>query len=245
MPITPFKAFKLCLGLFFSISWLSLLPFAENFKGVYDISLNPNWYWSFIFNNQLEHIVILSLSLSGVGLIFNQTTRISSFWLLINWILIYQFMPFIFFPPNGTFIGWILLWLLFYPNSLNNEQRLGWYFVITLGYFCSGIAKLGSELWVNGEAVHYLLNGALTREPFRWFINLDNFNKVITYMILGLEIFGILLIWKKFTRQLLWVGFLIMHLTISISLNIPEIGLFFLILNLALIEDKSLNSLEK
>lgn len=242
MPIKSFNVFKKLFSLYFAIAWLSVLPFSDmTFNRLNQVSQNPSWWWSWLASHGLTSFGIMSLVVASLGLMFKETIRFSSLYLLVNWIILYQFMPFIFFPPNGTFIGWILLWLVFYPHELSSSQRQGWWFILTLGYLVSGLAKIDSSVWQNGLAVDYLIKSPVGGNSTLFLINYPFISKILTYMTLALELGGVFLCFSRLGKKVLWYSFLIMHLIISACLNIPEIGLFFLIFNIALL-DKDISS---
>lgn len=232
----PLNNFKKLFSYFLMLSWLYILLFNENLIQKLGSSVA---YWSVISNNYLTIPVIVSLIVSSFLLRYSKYTRITSLWILLNWIMFYQIFPFFFAPPCGAFMGWVLLWLILFPKEekLDRPQLLLWWFILTLGFFCSGIGKLASSVWTSGEAVDALFNSALVR-PYTEYINLSpQINRVLTYWVLAIELLGIALIFNKYTRKLLWLNLLGMNLFITIFLNIPEIGLFFLIYQSALVEE--------
>lgn len=218
------------------LSWVYVLLFSQ--KLIVGLGLS-SFYWSFLSRYHLIIPVLSSLVIASFFIRNSKYTRISSIWVLLNWIMFYQIFPFFFAPPCGAFMGWILLWLCFFPKEekLDKPNLILWWFILSFGFFCSGVGKLSSDLWINGEAVDALFKSALVR-PYSEYINVSSLiNTILTYLVLGIEIFGVFLIFNKYSRRLLWFSLLGMNLFITLFLNIPEIGLFFLIYQSALVEE--------
>lgn len=240
--LTTFQAFKLCFALYFANLWFSSFPFIDKLFRLNGISQNPSHFWSFIINHNLTYALVSSFVIAALGLIFNKTTRISAIWLLVNWIIFFKLMPFIYSPPNGSYIGWILLWFIFYPgDSITASQRQVWWIVLTVGFCASGYSKWFSPLWVEGEALWYIG----LKPPFTELQKIPIMVNLMTYSTLLLETFAVFFIFNKWSRLFIWLGFLGMHFFITLSMSVVEVGLFFLIFNLALIEDEWFQKFKK
>jgi hypothetical protein len=243
--LTPFQAFKICFGLYFANLWFSTFPFIDKLFRLNKISQNPSLFWDFIIRYNLTYVLVASFVLAAIGLAFNKYTRYLALWLLINWIIFFSMMPFIYSPPNGSYIGWILLWFVIYPRDyITKQEQMVWWIVLAVGFCASGFAKWFSPLWVQGEALWYIG----LKPPFTELQKIPIMVNIMTYSTLILETFAIFFIFNKWGRKLVWLGFLGMHFFITLSMSVTEVGLFFLIYNLALIEikeseiDKNINN---
>lgn len=240
MPITSFKAFRIGFALYISGYWLSSLVFSKEIFHFLNINgTNPSNFWNFLYTNHLLVPYLSLLVLAPFGLIFLKTTRICALFLVANLISIYQFLPTFHGPPSGPYVGWILLWFIAYPKSekLEKPHLLSWWFLLTLGYFCSGLAKALSPIWMQGEAVNALAKAGISQLWVENIVNYPMISKTLNYATLFFEMGSILFIFSYWGRKLIWFAFLGMHLFIIMGMNIPDIALFFLILNLALYEE--------
>lgn len=235
--IRPFRAFKICFGLYLANLWFSSFIFIDKLFRLNSISLHPSEYWNFIIEHNLSYALVGSFVVAALGLMFNKTTRISAIWLLANWIIFFHLMPFIYSPPNGGYIGWCLLWFIFYPEDyITPSQRQCWWIILGAGFCISGYSKWFSPLWVQGEALWYIG----LKPPFTELQKIPLMVKIMTYSTLILETFAIFFIWNRWGRFAVWIAFCGMHFFITLSMSVAEVGLFFLIFNLALVEDNKL-----
>lgn len=239
MSLTPFKAFKFCFAIYVANLWLPLISYQDYIlKTITQASSHPNHIWVWLLNNNLYLPLLITLSVCGFLLLWEKTTRYAAAFLLLNWFFLYQTMPMTYFPPHAMFVGWILLWFIFYPqDSITPEQRNGWWLVTTVAYGISGAFKFKADVWLQGDAMHLLMDSLMIKDHSRFLFNYPLITSFLTYSGLFLEMFGLLIICLPKGKTIIWYGYLFMHLWIITCFNIPEVGLFFLILNLALWDD--------
>ena len=96
---------------------------------------------------------------------------------------------------------------------------------ISVVYAFAGLLKVGGNLWLNGTALHYVLNNTevgrfdisfLTRYPI--LINL------MTYSAVAMELSLAFLIWFRAARPLVLFLGLMLHTGILVTINIPIFG---------------------
>ena len=92
-------------------------------------------------------------------------------------------------------------------------------------YSSSGITKLGTEIWTNGEAIGLALNMRMVATPFgRWFCQFGSLNSVLTYItpwVESLVPFAFLLpFWNRRIRIAAVLVMLSLNVGIALTLNV-------------------------
>lgn len=155
--------------------------------------------------------------------------------------------------PAMPYTGWMLLAHVFLPaapyGSLAARGRLdpgnnwtfsqgvflaGWV-ILALTYSYSGYTKLLSPSWVSGDNVSYVLTNPLARD---WFLR-DLFLtlppvllKLLTWLILGIELLFAPLALIRRLRPWLWAGMLIVQFGFAFLLNFPDLTIAMLLFHM-------------
>jgi predicted DCC family thiol-disulfide oxidoreductase YuxK len=106
---------------------------------------------------------------------------------------------------------------------------------MSVGYFYSGLMKLGSPSWIDGSALSRVLANPLARPGFLREIVLafpPAFLRVATWGALGMELsFGPLALLRR-ARPWLWSGMLLLHLGLFLLVSFPDLTAGMIILHL-------------
>lgn len=240
MPVSSFQWFRICFALYLSFTWLSCIPLAnELFTALNPVGTDIFNFYNFLAEQNLSQIYFYILSVTSLLLFFPKTTLVSSIILLSNWFYFFNFLPPFSSPPSVAFVGWVLCWFCLHPKSisLNYSEKMVWWLVTSFAFFASGYNKLISPSWQSGEALMLLANSPYTTSFFQSFTSFPKMLEILTYGTLGIEVGMFILVWHKKTRKLAWLCLLSLGLGIVSFMNIPDIGLFFVILSLALYEE--------
>lgn len=240
MPLNTFQWFRICFSLYLSFTWLSCIPLGhELFSALIPVGSDVLGFYNFLAESEYINFYFYSLSALSLLICFPKTTLISSLILLANWFYFFNFLPPFSSPPSVAFVGWVLCWFCLNPQSikLNYSEKMVWWLVTSFAFFASGYNKLISPSWQNGEALMLLANSPYTTGLFKSLTEFPLLLKSLTYLTLAIEIGMFLLVWHKTSRKIAWFCLLNLGLGIVSFMNIPDIGLFFVILSLALLEE--------
>jgi hypothetical protein len=92
-------------------------------------------------------------------------------------------------------------------------------------YTGAAIYKLGGALWLNGTALHYVLNNTeVTRFDVTFLTNYPLLVNVMTYAALVMEFALAFFLWFRQTRSLVILMGLMLHIGIVVTINIPCFG---------------------
>ena len=107
--------------------------------------------------------------------------------------------------------------------------------LMSLGYFYSGLMKLGSPSWIDGSALARVLANPLARPGFLRDTALalpSGFLRVATWGALALELsFGPLALSRR-ARPWIWGGMLLLHLGLFLLISFPDLTAGMVILHL-------------
>jgi len=94
-------------------------------------------------------------------------------------------------------------------------------FQLAVVYFFAGIAKFGTQSWMDGSAVNYILRNSLfNRFSMDWIIAFPFIIMFLTWFSLTFELALPFLIWfKKFRRPILGIG-VFLHISIFLFLDV-------------------------
>ena len=93
---------------------------------------------------------------------------------------------------------------------------------ISLIYTMAALLKTGGNLWVNGSALHYVLNNTeVTRFNLGFLSQYPVLINVMTYGSLAVEFALAFFLWFRATRPTVIVLGLLLHVGITITINIP------------------------
>jgi len=146
--------------------------------------------------------------------------------------------------PSEGYIGWLLLASTLIPSgeplsfgkknpnwSLPKELYYGMWLIIGLSYSVSGINKLESVSWRNGEALIIIFEGPLARA---WLSDIlqklpVGLVKMMTWSSLWLEVLYAPLCLFRQTRVWAWIMMVMLHLGVLCTLNIGNVSFAMLI----------------
>ncbi len=119
-----------------------------------------------------------------------------------------------------------------FKNLLGNLAALSIMLQLCVSYFSSGLAKLITPMWLNGEAGYYALSiERFSGTPFNSFIVQQHWLVyILTYATLFFEVLFPVLIWFKKIRKPLLAAGLIFHAGIYIFMMIYGFQLVFILL---------------
>ncbi|MBY0414870.1 MAG: hypothetical protein K2Q18_11925, partial [Bdellovibrionales bacterium] len=253
-----FSLLRLLLGAWLVIHFLRLLPYMEE---VYSLSgvrvaggelylkdmLHP------LRTSQGIYLIGVFATFCSLGFMLKIYRRVMSGILFIIWIFLYH-QNILTYTPILPYIGWLLLALSFIKD---NEVRFPWqesssqfefstilfhgFWIITaLTYTSSGLQKfLYSPLWKEGKAFDFILSYPASRSEniFILYSQLPLLLKIlVNYSAICAESFYALSFFNSKLRKFFWMGILIMHLVILITLRFEELSIGMIIIHSFLIE---------
>ena len=220
------------LGFYLLIHFLHLMPYgAEIFTaaGVFPASQSP--LMNILPNPLLQWdtplTIVLLLTLGAVSsflLAIGRAERISAIMITVVLSWIFARNPLI-ANPSLPVVGWMLVMTLFIPKGnygayharSNAHAWANWHFpkglwvaawiMLCVAYTYSGYTKLLSPSWIDGTAVHIVLNNPLARDHFlrEWVLALpDFFLQALTLGILWIEVLFLPLALFRKTRIFAW-----------------------------------------
>ena len=100
-------------------------------------------------------------------------------------------------------------------------------FQVAVVYFFAGIAKFGTEPWMDGTAVNFIVRNSLfNRFSMEWIVAIPLLVMLVTWASLAFELIFPFLIWFDRTRKILLVLGVFIHVSIFIFI---DVGWFSLI----------------
>ena len=233
-----FALFRMGLGLYLAIHFIHLIPYGAELFGkngvIGDPTLNPLYgifpnplVW---FGNNAQFVTgyIVAAVVFSVLLTVGIMRRTASFALWFIWASLFNRNNLI-SNPGIPYVGLILILCAVLPagdrlslrsllsrNKPKRENR--WHYplfvywtawlLLAVGYTFSGLVKLSSPSWVNGEAIRLLLDNPLARPGiFRDFLlNLPELIlKLMTWGSLILEVVFLPMSVHRLTRFWMWL----------------------------------------
>jgi hypothetical protein len=107
--------------------------------------------------------------------------------------------------------------------------------LLSLGYTFSGILKLSSPSWMDGTALHHLLNNPLARPGLIRDLLLllpASLMKCMTWSVLALEIAFVPMALFSKTRAFVWLTVLFMHVGIMLTVDFADLSLGMMMIHL-------------
>jgi hypothetical protein len=144
--------------------------------------------------------------------------------------------------PSLPYVGLMLLVVASVrPEALKSggpcakrHRQLLW-IAMSIGYSYSGLTKLSSASWIDGSALHYLLENPLARPSALRSALLslpDGVLGLASFSTLALEVlFAPLALWAR-TRPFLWIGMLALHLSLIALVQFADLSLAMMLLHL-------------
>lgn len=111
-------------------------------------------------------------------------------------------------------------------------------------YLFAGLSKLQGVTWWNGFAVW----GGIANQEYQtldltWLAEWPLVINALTHLTVAWEVSYCVLIWNRWTRPLVLLGAIAMHLGIAVALGMPTFGLAMLIANLSFVSPAFLRTL--
>lgn len=146
--------------------------------------------------------------------------------------------------PGLPYVGWMLLaHALILPARDADGNR--WRFprdvfaaawiLMALGYTYSGVTKLASPSWLDGNAIRYILENPLARPGTvrDALLSLpDALLHLATWGTLGLELLALpLTLWAR-ARPWLWAAFFLLHLGLLVTIDFADLTFGMVVLHL-------------
>ncbi len=256
-----FSIFRVILGLYLTIHFVELIPWAPelfsssgmvgNFKLNPTSSIFPNVLY--IFDTQIfTQVFVGFLAALSFSLVIGFKRRYVAFLLWFGWACLFNRNIFI-GNPGLPFIGLVLLMLSFLPSGepwsrdskgevwrFDNRIHLFFWVVLSLGYTVSGIHKLGSPSWVDGTALFEVLNNPLARDTFlrEFLVGWPWLLKIMTWSALVLEILFFPLFFFKKVRPYIWLAMVSMHLGIIMTIDFADLTIGVLMIHLLIFDSR-------
>lgn len=183
-------------------------------------------------------------------------TRLAAFLMWLGWALLWQRNVFT-LNPSMPFNGFLMLAVAFFwparpPWSLDrwlasrggdtaqarggiprDLWRVAWV-VMAVAYTWSGVTKLVSPSWAQGEALGLVLTGPLARPApwVAWLTAVPLLPKLLTWGTLALEtLYAPLALWRR-GRAVAWLAMVGLHLGIVLTIQFAELSLGMLLIHL-------------
>jgi hypothetical protein len=266
-PVTPrqFAWFRIVFGLYLAIHFAHLLPWgAELFSrdGVLPAaSLNPThgilpnvlaWWDSPAFVT----VLLAALTVLSVLFALGVARQAAALLLWYGWACLFNRNVLI-SNPSIAYVGLLLLLTTLVParepfrvfgrrvaeDEFYVPGAVYWtaWFLMAAGYTFSGIVKLSSPSWLDGTALWHVAQNPLARDG--WFRDLALgmpmwVFKAMTWQALALEVLFLPLALWRWTRPLIWLAMVCMHIGIVALVSFAELSAGMLILHLFTLDSR-------
>ena len=263
-----FAVFRIVFGVYLTVHFIQLYPYAgELFSSdgvIADARLNPLHglfpnplaVWDDPVSAQLFVAVAVLLSVVFTAGIFRRCTAIL---LWFAWACLFHRNNLI-ANPGIPYVGLLLVLCAILPPgdrlNLFSKLRIGpqslpssWRFpgmiywaawiLLAAGYTFSGLTKLTSPSWLNGEAMRLLLENPLARDGVLLQMALSapsQMLKVMTWGVLGLEMIFLFASFSRLTRLWLWTAMICLHLGIVLVIDFADLTLGMLMVHLFVLD---------
>ncbi|MDQ3047924.1 MAG: hypothetical protein M3R27_10280 [Bacteroidota bacterium] len=245
-----FKTFRIILGMYLLLHFLFLLPYSTEMfseEGIFaQPELNftygyfPDWLYQFDSAMQVK-LFFFILILASALFITGRFRRIVSFILWYGWVCLLNRNNLI-INPGMPYIGWLLMACVFIPEGENNSKSwslpnwclLGAWLIMSLGYFVSGLDKLNSPSWLNGDTFGILLDNPLSRDTILrdWSLHIPaSILRGITWLVLVIELIFLPLALFSKTRKYAWALMVGLHLSILCYIKFTDLTIGMLMIH--------------
>lgn len=254
-PPIQFVLFRFLLGiysLYFFLSLLNYTPILLASDGLYPLSTASPFPNILIYYSRPPgpKLILFFFGLSAVLFAFGIFRRFNALILWYGWACLQNRLPFLSIPSEG-YIGWLFLACTIIPKGepiFKNKRSPQWkmpkeifygaWIVVAVSYSASGINKLFSPSWTEGQALEITYSSAIALQNFftNWMKGNPKLMMVGTYLTLGLEtLFAPLSLLSKL-RPLMWGGMLGVHVLALLTLAIPEVSLGMILTHLFIMD---------
>lgn len=249
-----FKLVRIALGTYLFCHFAHLLTVGTELLSSSGIIPNANMNLSFPFFPNILYFLdapiwitafLSILALSSLCLVFNKLPRLNAAFLWYGFACIFHRNNFI-SNPSLFYIGWLLLaFVVIKRKEMPKILFDGAWFITGLSYTISGVHKLTTISWQNGEALYHLLDNPLARNNMLVETLLDipmPLLKLATWSVLLLEILAIVFVMVPKLRKYLWLGLTMLHLGILTTVNFADLTLGMLVFQLFIFDTDWLKS---
>ena len=243
-----FTLFRIFLGYYLFDFFIHLIAYATDLysdQGIYPLKSDASLLNIFnIFSSPFGvKMILVALTVLSLLYLFGIYRRVAALLLWYGWACLMN-RSYAYGMPSEGYTGWLLLASVLIPSgeplslgkkdpnwSLPKELYYGMWLIIGLSYSASGINKLGSISWRNGEALAIIFEGPLVRV---WMSDIlqrlpIGLVKMISWFSLWLEVLYAPLCLFRQTRFLAWIMMVILHLGVLGALNIGNVTFAMLI----------------
>lgn len=258
-----FTAFRICFGVYLTIHFAHLLPYANELFGSRGVLANPDLNpLHGLFPNPLAWIswpafpvvfisLLILLSLAFTAGFWRRT---SALLLWFGWACLFNRNNLI-ANPGIPYVGLLLMLSALVPlgEPLAFRKRppaqpwsmpaaISWcaWIMLAVGYTYSGIWKLFSPSWVDGSALLHLLENPLARPGIVRDLLLPwpSLLKVLTWIALAGEILFLPLCLTRKGRLMAWLWMTLMHVGILLVVDFADLTFGMLMVHLFTFDPK-------
>lgn len=262
-----FAVFRIVFGLYLTAYFLQLYPYADELfsseliignsylNPLHSLFPNPLAVWDDPLSVRLFVACVVLLSLAFAAGVFRRSTAIL---LWFAWACLFNHNNLI--ANLGPYVGLLLLLCaLLPPGDRLNPFSLFWrspralldswqfpgmiywtaWILLAAGYTFSGVTKLTSPSWLNGEAMRLFLENPLTRDGvfLQNALSLPSLMlKLMTWGVLGLEIVFLFASFSRLTRLWFWTAMICIHLGVIFVIDSSDLALGILMIHLFVLD---------
>lgn len=218
-----------------------------------------NFFQCQLWGQRLYPQLIISIFIIATGLIFKPNYIVA----ILVFLVFFNFYRILTLINDGSDIVLIVLLFLavflsskprfnsripsIYQNAVINGAVILIKVQITLIYFYSGLDKLSSHLWRNGEAMFQILNLEYFILPSlreRLFQAPDLLFIVLAWCVILFEVLFPVLVWFPKTKNWVLMAGVVMHLFIAIVMSLPDFGLVMIVTYLLFLNDSDIKNIK-
>lgn len=233
-----YRIFRIIFGLYLFSHFLSLYPYSRELFAdgiIPDPLLNPTSKLMPFFLDDYIEWVMGGLVIASLLFTFGIKRRSMALILWLGWAYLLNRNNLI-SNPGVPYVGWLLLVnIAIEPNS-DVHPRIFWvsWFFMGLGYTISGLHKLQCPSWLDGSALFHVLSSVLAKDNFitEFLLSKPTLLKYSTWATLWIEILTLPLGTFDIPRKIYWIGLMIMHLGILLTINFVDLTLGVLMIHL-------------
>ncbi len=256
-PGLGFALARVLLGLHLAVSFGALAPHAAELFGPASIfgaraaTPFPNLF-AVVHSAGQAQVILVVLTAASLALAAGLARRPLALVLWYGWACLTHWISFVWIPSDG-FVGWLLLACALVPagEPLSRGARADWrlpgtlvagaWAILGLGYFASGLDKLGSDPWRTGTALALVLDSPIARAggvaealrglPSGWL-------RAVSHATLGLELASPLLFAVPRLRTATWLAWVALHATVAATLAISSVSFAMLSFHLFVLDPR-------